>query len=66
MGDFKIEISQKHGKAMCISIDGKGADILNGLAIAARQITADMSSKKAKVLRKMLCDAIMSAQTNED
>lgn len=66
MGDLKIEISQKRGEAMCISIDGNGADILNGLAIAAIEVTANMDLKNAKVLRGMLCDMIMSAPTNGD
>ena len=66
MGDFKIEILMNRSKGMHINTNGTGEDILKGLAIAAIEVTENMDSKNAKVLRRFLCDMIMSAPTKVD
>ena len=66
MGDFEIEIIMNRINGMHITTNGTGEDILKGLAIAAIEVTENMDSKNAKVLRGMLCDMIMSAPTKVD
>ena len=66
MGDFKIEIFMNRINGMHITTNGTGKDILKGLAIAAIELTANMDAKNEKVLRRMLCDMIMSAPTKVD
>ena len=66
MGDFEIEIIMNRINGMHITTNGTGKDILKGLAIAAIEVTENMDSKNAKVLRGILCDMIMSAPTNVD
>ena len=66
MGDFEIEIIMNRINGMHITTNGTGEDILKGLAIAAIEVTENMDSKNAKVLRRMLCDMIMSAPTKVD
>ena len=65
MGDFEIEIIMNRINGH-ITTNGTGEDILKGLAIAAIEVTENMDSKNAKVLRGMLCDMIMSAPTKVD
>ena len=66
MGDFKIEILMNRSNGMHINTNGTGKDILKGLAIAAIELTAKIDAKNAKILRRMLCDMIMSAPTKVD
>ena len=66
MGVFIIEIFINRINGMHITTNGTGEDILKGLAIAAIEVTENMDSKNAKVLRGMLCDMIMSAPTKVD
>lgn len=66
MGDFEIDIRMNRSKGMNINVNGKGEDILKGLALAAINVTANMDAKNAKVLRGILCDMIMSAPTREN
>lgn len=66
MGDFEIDIRMNRSKGMNINVNGKGEDILKGLALASINVTANMDAKNAKVLRGILCDMIMSAPTREN
>ena len=66
MGDFEIDIRMNRSNGMHITTNGTGEDILKGLAILATEVTAKMDAKNAKVLRRMLCDMIMSAPTKVD
>lgn len=66
MGDFEIDILISRSNGMHITTNGKGEDILKGLALAAINVTANMDAKNAKILRAMLCDMIMSAPTKVD
>ena len=66
MGDFEIDILISRSNGMHITTNGTGEDILKGLAIAAIEVTENMDSKNAKVLRRMLCDMIMSSPTKMD
>lgn len=61
MGDFEIGIIMNRSDWMHITTNGTGEDILKGLAISAIEVTANMDAKNAKVLRRLLCDMIMSA-----
>ena len=66
MVDFEIDIHMNRSNGMHITTNGTGEDILKGLAIATINVTENMDSKNAKVLRGILCDMIMSAPTKVD
>lgn len=53
-------------KCMNINLNDTGENILTYLAVIAAKVISNMSVEHEKILRRMLCDMIMSAPTNED
>ena len=66
MGNVKIDIRVNRDEGMYVETEGTCEDILKCLAQIAIEVTANMSVKHAMILRRLLCDMIMSAPTNED
>ena len=51
---------------MIIKAEGTGESILKCLARIAIEVTAAMSAEHAMILRRLLCNMIMSTPDNED
>ena len=66
MENVKIDIRVNRDEGMHVEAEGACEDILKCLAQIAIGVTADMSVEHAMILRRLLCDMIMSAPTNED
>lgn len=66
MKDVKIDIRVNRGEGMIIKAEGTGKSILKCLARIAIKVTAAMSAEHAMILRRLLCNMIMSTPDNED
>lgn len=53
-------------KCININLNDTGKNILTHLALIAVRVISEMSVEHEKILRRMLCDMIMSAPTNGD
>lgn len=65
MGKVKFAVLVKD-KNISISTDDTGIHILTYLAVIAAKVISNMSVEHEKILRRMLCDMIMSAPTKVD
>lgn len=65
MGKIKFAVLVDD-KCINIKANDTGENILTYLAVIAARVISDMSVEHEKTLRRMLCDMIMSAPTNED
>nr|DAF86365.1 MAG TPA: hypothetical protein [Siphoviridae sp. ctmxA102] len=66
MGNVKIDIRVNRDEGMYVETEGTCEDILKCLAQIAIEVTANMSVKHAMILRRLLCNMIMSTPDNED
>lgn len=66
MENVKIDIRVNCDEGMHVEAEGASEDILKYLALIAINVTANMSAEYAMILRRLLCDMIMSAPDNED
>ena len=66
MENVKIDIRVNRDEGMYVETEGICEDILKCLALIAIKVTANMSAEYAMILRRLLCDMIMSAPTNGD
>lgn len=66
MENVKIDIRVNRDEGMYIKTEGTCEDILKCLALSAIEVTADMSVEHAMILRRLLCNLIMSAPTKVD
>lgn len=66
MKNVKIDIRVNRDEGMYIKTEGTGEGILKCLALIAIKVTADMSVEHAMILRRLLCNMIMSAPTKVD
>nr|DAF49669.1 MAG TPA: hypothetical protein [Myoviridae sp. ctuev19] len=66
MENVKIDIRVNRDEGMHVEAEGTNEDILKYLALIAIHVTANKSVEHSMILRRLLCDMIMSAPTNED
>lgn len=66
MENVKIDIRVNRDEGMHVKAEGTNEDILKYLALIAIHVTANMSVEHAMILRRLLCNMIMSTPDNED
>lgn len=66
MENVKIDIRVNRDEGMHVEAEGTNEDILKYLALIAIHVTANMSVEHAMILRRLLCNMIMSTPDNED
>lgn len=66
MENVKIDIRVNRDEGMHVEAEGTSEDILKYLALIAIHVTANMSVEHAMILRRLLCNMIMSTPDNED
>lgn len=66
MENVKIDIRVNRDEGMYVETEGTCEDILKSLALIAINVIANMSAEHAMILRRLLCNMIMSTPDNED
>lgn len=66
MENVEIDIRVNRDGGMHVEAEGSNEDILKYMALIAINVIANMSVEHEMILRRLLCDMIMSAPTNED